>query len=161
MKLSKFSAKIHIDNNWSAAKAALIVTGMGNYSDPYIIEDLVIDGGGSGSGIWIENSSVYFRIENCTIYNSFYGIRLTVTNNGALIENNGSNNDYGIYLWDSDNNTLIDNNIWNSTYNGIHISNSDDNNLSGNRVWTSTIYNGISLDYSNNNNRDWRYYKYT
>lgn len=35
------------------------------YSNPYVIEYLVIDGGYSGSCILIEYSEVYFIIENC------------------------------------------------------------------------------------------------
>ncbi|GAH45404.1 unnamed protein product, partial [marine sediment metagenome] len=69
-KISAVSRKIHIDNNWSAAKAAGICTGNGTYSEPYVIEDLVIDGGHSGSCILIENSTVFVKIENCTLVNS-------------------------------------------------------------------------------------------
>ena len=69
-KTSMISGKIHINNNWSAAKAAGICTGNGTYSEPYIIEDLEIDAGGSGSGILIENSDVYVKIENCTVSDS-------------------------------------------------------------------------------------------
>ncbi|MFX0142160.1 MAG: hypothetical protein ACFFDN_51455 [Candidatus Hodarchaeota archaeon] len=49
------SGKIHIDNNWTAAKSAGICTGNGTYSEPYVIDDFIIDGGGSGSCILIEN----------------------------------------------------------------------------------------------------------
>lgn len=154
LRLSKVSGKIYINGNseWLTFKNDGNCTGNGTYSDPYIIEDLVIDGGGSGSGILIENSDVYFRIENSTVYNSYYGIRLNFANNGTLIENNCSDNSYGIYLWYSDNNTLIDNNIWNSLYNGFYINNSDDNYFSGNKVWNTLIYSGTALLYSNRNN---------
>ncbi|GAG58863.1 unnamed protein product, partial [marine sediment metagenome] len=70
LKISAVSGKIHIDNNWSAAEAAGICTGAGTYSEPYVIEDLVIDGEGSGSCILIENSDVYFIITNCIVNNS-------------------------------------------------------------------------------------------
>ena len=43
VKLSEVSGKIHIDNNWTDAKDAGICTGNGTYSEPYVIEDLVID----------------------------------------------------------------------------------------------------------------------
>ena len=60
LKLSAISGKIHIINNsgWVDFRNAGNCTGNGTYSDPYVIEDLVIDGGGSGSCILIENSSV-------------------------------------------------------------------------------------------------------
>ena len=71
LKNSLTSGKIHINNNWSNARDTGICSGSGIYSDPYVIEDLIIDCGGSGSGIFIENSKIsYFIIRNCTIYNS-------------------------------------------------------------------------------------------
>ena len=45
LQISAVSGKIHINNNWSAAKSAGIATGSGTYSDPYVIEDLIIDEG--------------------------------------------------------------------------------------------------------------------
>ncbi|HEC37011.1 hypothetical protein LCGC14_1428130 [marine sediment metagenome] len=108
LKISAVSGKIHIKSkslldDWTDAKNAGIVTGNGTYSEPYIIEDLVIDAGGSGSGILIEFSfDVYFKIENCTVYNSKgiseapgyleAGINLFYVSNGSLINNNVSNN---------------------------------------------------------------------
>lgn len=47
LHLSLISKKIHINNNWTDAETTGICTGNGTYSNPYIIEDLVIDGGGS------------------------------------------------------------------------------------------------------------------
>ncbi|MFX1587277.1 MAG: hypothetical protein ACFFC1_03900, partial [Promethearchaeota archaeon] len=86
---SALSERIHIDNNWTDAKVAGICTGSGTYSDPFIIKDLEIDGGGAGNGIWIQNSDAYFKIENCTVYNSGSekgdaGIRLESVSNGTL-----------------------------------------------------------------------------
>ncbi|MFX1587636.1 MAG: hypothetical protein ACFFC1_05750 [Promethearchaeota archaeon] len=47
VKLSKLSGKIHIDNNISAVKVKGAYKGSDTYADLYIIEDLVIDGGGA------------------------------------------------------------------------------------------------------------------
>ena len=66
-KISQLSKRIHIDNNWSEAKIAGICTGLGTYGDPYIIQDLFINGNGTGNGITITSKNDYFRIENCTI----------------------------------------------------------------------------------------------
>lgn len=151
---SEFSERIHINNNWTEAWEAGICTGNGIYSDPYIIEDLVIDGGGQGYCILIENSNVYFKIENCTVYNSglsfgFAGIKLSNTTNGQLIENNCSTNNLnGIRLDDSYNNNIT-RNILNNNYNGIYLIDSDNNNLSGNTA--SNIDFGIYLLRSHNN----------
>lgn len=132
------SGKIHIKNNWSDAVVAGIATGSGTFSDPYVIKDLIIDGGGSGVGILIERSkNFYFRIENCTIINSGTGIRLKLVNNGTIYRNNISFNTNGIYVsgvsfsLDRDdwllnfllnkNNTILENVANNNSENGIYI----------------------------------------
>jgi hypothetical protein len=72
LKLSDVDSKIYISGNsgWVDFKNAGNCTGSGSDSDPYVIEDLVIDSGGPGNIIEIEDSYVYFKIENCTIYNT-------------------------------------------------------------------------------------------
>ena len=101
LDLSAVSGKIVIINNsgWVAFRSTGNCTGNGTYSEPYVIEDLVIDGEDSGSCILIENSGVYFKIENCTIYNSYAGIRLSNVSNSLIITNNCSSNSNGILLW--------------------------------------------------------------
>ena len=136
LKNSAVSEKIHIDNNWTAVKSAGICTGNGLYSDPYIIEDLVIDAEGSGSCILIENSDVYFRIENCTLYKSGSGwidagIRLVYVNKSRLIDNNCSSNYVGIQLCNSTANT-ISGNTANDNHYGIDLRDSNNNIISGN-----------------------------
>ena len=161
LKLSKVSGKIHIINNsgWVAFRSAGNCTGQGTYSDSYVIEDLVIDGGGSGSCIWIEDSNVYFKIENCTVYNSGgssgnAGIRLSKVNNSQLINNNCSSNHLGIYL-DSSNNNTISGNIANNNGGdidgfGIYLYSSNNNTISGNTANNNTNF-GIFLGESNYN----------
>ncbi|MFX1570683.1 MAG: NosD domain-containing protein [Promethearchaeota archaeon] len=117
-------SKIHINEsgvnslNWS--QTALVkwwCMGSGTYSNPYLIEDLIIDAKNLGSGIFIENSNDYFIIRNCTVYNAgsvWYeaGIRLQSVSNGTIFENKVSNNNYdGIYLIDSSNNTISENTV--------------------------------------------------
>jgi parallel beta-helix repeat protein len=152
LKISAVSGPIYIDDtnpssNWSIAKNAGICTGNGTYSEPYIIEDLVIDGGGSGSCIWIENSNVYFRVENCTVYNSggYYtaGIRLISVNNSRLINNNCSFNFRGIFLESCNNNTISGNYASNNEY-GINLDTSNNNIISGNVLNSNDRY-GIDL----------------
>ena len=142
VKISAVSGRIHIDNNWSAAKIAGICTGNGTYSEPYVIEDFVIDVGGVGSGILIENSEVYFRIENCTIYNAVgiwhAGIKLSYVNNSQLINNNFSSNYNGIRLEYSNRNSVLGNFMSNNG--GILLAWSDNNTLSGNTVNKAGYY---------------------
>ena len=131
LKFSIVSGKIHIDNNWSAVEAAGICTGNGTYSNPYVIEDLIIDGGGSGSCILIENSDVYFKIKNCTVYNSV-GIKLYNVDNGQIINNNCTRGYTGIYLEKSNNNTISGNTVSNHKKGIFLIYHCDSNTISGN-----------------------------
>ena len=180
LKISAVSEKIHIINNsgWVVFRSAGNCTGNGTYSEPYIIKDLVIDGGGLGDCIFIENSNLYFRIENCTIYNSGFnwaGIKLKSVSNGTLFNNTASNNnqhgilldgsninnitenyannnfDDGINLQDSDRNNISGNIVVNNNINGINVANSRYNDIIGNEVQRNTEY-GINLPDSRSNN---------
>jgi parallel beta-helix repeat protein len=148
-KIQGLSGKIHIINNsgWVDFKNAGNCTGNGTYSDPYIIEDLEIDGEGSGYCIFIENSDVYFRIENCTLYNSAgspttddAAIRLLNVDNSQLINNNCSSNVLGLNLVYCDNNTISENIINNNSWSGMRLIESNHNIISGNSVNNNTNY---------------------
>lgn len=153
LKISALSAPIYIDDNdpssnWSVALDIGICTGNGTYSEPYVIEDLIINGEGSGTGIHIMNSNVYFRIENCTIYNFLHGIQLGYVSNGTLSNNNCSFIDgYGILVRNSNNNSIIENiasyNSW-----GIGLVFCDENIISENNV----SHNGEGISLVGNNN---------
>ena len=155
LRIVAISGKIHIDDdspsiNWTVAKKDGICTGNGTYSDPYIIEDLEIDGGGSGSCILIKNSEVYFRIENCTLFNCGYdfydaGIKLVNVNNGQILNNNCSNNNIrGILLRYSNNSIISGNTVNNNNMYGIALYGSHNNTISGNTI--SNTYIGIILE---------------
>jgi len=175
LKVSILSGKIHIDNNWTDARDAGICSGSGSNSDPYIIQGLEIDAGGTGNGIFIASSSVYFIIRNCRIYNSGdAGIRLVSVDNAQLVGNNIYSNDYGIYLSSSDYNSISGNIIHNNYDDGIRLSgqnntisgntiNDNDGNgielyfgyyntISGNIINFNYFYGGIYSSYSNGNN---------
>ena len=154
LKVSKISGKIHIDDtnptmNWSVAKKDGICTGNGTYSEPYVIEDLVINGGGSGDCILIENSDVYFRIENCTVYNSaiypvieqpwnhFAGIRLKSVNNSLLLDNDCSSNNDGIHV---------------GGFNNTIAGNIANNNNNGSGIFVDGFKNTVTGNTANNNN---------
>ena len=148
LKISKISGPIHINNNWSAAKAEGICSGNGTFSEPYVLEDLVIDSEVSGSCILIENSEEYFKIENCTIYNSGVsypnsGISLRNVTNAQLIDNKCSSNYNGIHLNNSYNNTISENTANSNKHYGITLGYSDNNTISGNTA--SNNYYGIGL----------------
>lgn len=143
------SGTIHINTDmaWIDAKLAGIVTGGGTYSDPFVIEDLVIDAGGSGSGILIENSFVYARIENCTIYNGDTGISLFNSANNLILRNNVNNTNFGIRLRNSGNFTILGNKAYNNEYYGISLVSSSEINVIGNIVHHNN-YAGIHVEES-------------
>lgn len=112
LKISAISVKVHINNNWSDAKIAGICIGDGTESNPYLIEDLEIDGGGVGSCILVENTSEYFTIKNCSLSNcgsDTYdaGIKLIFVQHGTLYNNLvTSPSAYGIILHKCINNVV-------------------------------------------------------
>ena len=138
LKISAVSGKIHIINNsgWVEFRNAGNCTGSGNYTHPYIIKDLVIDGGDSGSCILIENSDVYFKIENCTLFNSdTSGLYLKNVSNGKILNNNCSFNNNGIQTSFSKNNTILGNIANNNSFYGIYLtSECNDTKVVGNRA---------------------------
>ena len=151
MKTSAISDRIHIDNNWTAAKDAGICTGNGTYSEPYVIEDIVINGGGEGNCIKIENSSVHFKIENVTTYNSGWGIALWFSSNGEISGNLIYDCTCGILLiGDNEGNKILENIIINNTT-GMGIGEMDFGIVSGNIV-SNSGYIGLYIASSNNCN---------
>ncbi|MFX1394261.1 MAG: hypothetical protein ACFFAH_11865, partial [Promethearchaeota archaeon] len=98
--------------NWLWAVSQPWCSGSGFKSDPYVIENLVIDCQNSHSGIVIEESqnsmfNEYFRIQNNIIYNvgdtdsNSAGIKIYKTRDGEIINNNISSSrdgNYGIHL---------------------------------------------------------------
>ncbi|MEJ2250859.1 MAG: NosD domain-containing protein [Candidatus Lokiarchaeota archaeon] len=106
-------------HNWTWAESQPWCTGSGTLNKPYIIQNLTINAFGD-YGIEIQNSNVYFVIQNCTISNANEGIYLDTVNNSLIIDNNCSNNEEGIYLEYGDNNNII-HNIINNGLMGIDL----------------------------------------
>ncbi|GAG88462.1 unnamed protein product, partial [marine sediment metagenome] len=93
------------DYTWEEAVDEEWCSGSGTWSDPYIIQNLVIDGKDTGTCLLIRNSNVPFVVKNCRIYNAgssgayYAGIYLYKTSNGKIINNTiGTNMASGIYL---------------------------------------------------------------
>jgi len=153
--------KIYINGITTWASASINFdwcSGVGTLSDPYIIEDCVIDGGNSGSCIFIENSDVSFIIRNCTLFNSGNeslnaGILLNNVSNSKLLDNNCSFNlNSGIYLNNSRYNTLSGNTINNNSNNGFALSETYLELLNNSDTVRFSQYSGIYLEKSNHNN---------
>jgi len=159
-KISVNSEPIHIDgdnpsSNWMVAKNAGICTGNGSYSEPYVIKDLIINGGGVGSCILIENSFVYLKIENCSVSNSGQnypdaGIQLSDVSNALIIDNNCSSNLGGIRFFGGSNNT-ISKNFADNNYNGLTINYSNGTKILENNL-ISNNYGIVFSPECNNNN---------
>ncbi len=155
---------IHIkDDNWSATLFPWIKIGLGTKISPHFIENVTINAGGMGSGILIENSKEYFRIKNCTFYNSGLfadleifqidaGIELVNTSNGLLINDSFSDTRVGIALInDCHNNTILGNKANKNVDYGITLlDNCHNNTIMGNILYNNDVA-GVYLSNSNNN----------
>ena len=142
-----------------------VIGGSGTKSDPYVISGWNIDAHGGGSAIYIGNTTAYFIVENCILFNTtyrsypyFYGTGLMLYNvTNGTIDNNTiyDNSGYGISLYSSNNNTISNNTISNNSKLGIYIYNSPMNTFTGNKFKNSGILiNAYSLDVFTTQNID-------
>lgn len=160
LKSSANSGKIHINNNWTATKTAGICTGEGTESNPYLLENLIIDAGGVGHAIHIENTTEYFKIENCTLLNSGVifgdaGMRLDNVIRGQIINNTMYYNSHGMIIWSSLDLKIIRNRVLFNEY-GVEIIFTNDsifylNTFMENDVyqfffqWSTNQYNSLDM----------------
>jgi len=141
-------------STWSYINATFPwCNGNGSWINPYIIENVIIDGEGSPC-VEIFDSSVFFVFRNCTFYNSgFISDIVTFNNvaNGTLDYCNISQaiNGDGIFLLNSENNT-VSNSYFDSTFNSINIRTSDNITILNNIITSSDHYGIYAWDNSNN-----------
>ena len=154
-------APIHITSNSDFASQASANgwPGDGTQGNPYMIDGYDIDGQGGTYCIWIENTSVWFVIRNCKLWNATstvsepYGTGICLKNvqHGTLANNNCSGNSYGISLYSSSNyNNITNNNCSGNSY-GISLYSSSNNNITNNNC-SGNSWGGIYLHSSSNNN---------
>jgi len=147
--------RIHVDNNWSLTESTYDwCTGGGTPGNPYIIENVTIDAQGLGSCIYIEDTTEYFIIQNCTLMNSKASPDATImlynADNGKVIDNNCTDNDgTGVYVYSSSNILVEDNNLVNNNV-GITLSYCYNSIVSKNYIQDSN-WHGIYLWDSDNN----------
>jgi parallel beta-helix repeat protein len=158
------SSVIHVDND--AQLASLISSngwsGTGTISNPYIIENLLINASGGPNAVFIGNTSAYIIVRYCSLSGAVYsslpfragcGIALYHARNATVENNYCSWNKNGIWLYSSSGIILSNNDCTGNEYgigtyswsNGNTISN---NNCSGNKY-------GIYAHQSNYSNISW------
>jgi len=136
---------------WEEASNKSWCKGSGTWIDPYIIENVSINGQNTFSCIEIRASNRHFIVRNCKFYNGSTGIKLTNATNGLLLINNCSNNiENGIYLSQSQNITISENLANNIINFGISIEYSNNNTVSEN-IANYNNKSGIKLYFSNYN----------
>ena len=150
IRTSANSKIIIINNNYELNQTA--TSGYGTLINPYIIEDLTINGNGSLYCILINNTDKYFILKDCILFNSTYGILINnVTNSQIFVSFMYSNINAGIFLKDSNNITITGNSVYANNDYGIKIENTNHSNIIENSLWDN-VFAGIYLDNSITNN---------
>lgn len=129
--------------------------GSGTIEDPYIINNVFINGRNQNNCVTISDTSVYFIIQNCFFNNSkdyytFAGIYLENVENSKVLNNILLFHHNGIKLLSSYNN-LIKDNLLEFCYSGIHLSASSYNTISNNKAKFNE-FRGISVLHDSNFN---------
>ena len=133
-------------HNWTWAESQDWCNGLGTWGSPYIIENVTINCNNTDYGITIRDSSAYFRIQNCTIFNSDLdsgdaAIRLLYLSKGTIY-NNTLSKVGGIYTLQADNISISENIIKDNLNVGIYTSSSDDIKIIDN-TFTNNSYHAI------------------
>ncbi|MGV9171404.1 MAG: NosD domain-containing protein [Promethearchaeia archaeon] len=153
--------------------------GNGTYAKPYVIQGVKIDGGGTSNCIEIRNTNKYFEISDSLLINggsSSSGIYLNNVENGTLYNNTVKSNGYGIRLIDSNNFTISENALLNNKY-GIKIEGESSSDLDltiwqnyfiyselyqiADETLNSTLTNGTVGNYWSNINRPFEAVNFT
>jgi len=127
------------DFTWTQAFNQIAwITGSGTSGDPYVIDNIIINGQNSGSCIEIGNSNAYLTIQNSEFTNSASGlldagIKLDTANNIELYNDNSTfNNAFGIILYYSQYIDISYCTVNNNSKDGIYLFESDNNDISNN-----------------------------
>ncbi len=141
------------DYTWAQAVLEDWCSGSGTLNNPYIIENVTIDGQKLSTCLTIQNSNVHFKIQNCNFKNSSIGgpnsgIRLINASNGKILGNNNTNSPNGIILDDCTYIIIEDNNFLDLNAYGINVLYSNFIQITENFINLSA-YGGINLIHSN------------
>jgi len=142
---------------WSQVSQFAWCSGLGSYTDPYLLADLSIDAQSIGSGILIEHSyDKYFIISGCTIMNAeasggHAGVEFNWVRNGTIIQNICIENYIGIFVSYSENITISQNDVIDNLGTGIVVYQSKRNFVIDNDQWGSRYYGLMINTFSDNN----------
>lgn len=164
--MTRFSSSCHeqirINSNADFASMAASegLTGDGTQTSPWLIKGYDITGTGYGYCIYIGNTTNYFIIENCTLYDATgnyhwpyfveAAIHLYKVENGAIKNCTITKNDNGIYLYYTNRTTINNNNLSNNSF-GIYFRDTSNYNL----IVNNSFFNcegGIYISYHSSNN---------
>ena len=141
---------ISITSNYAFQSLSLVNSwpGDGTAGNPYIISDYVFNGTGSGSGISIQNTDVYFKITNTSVSNFLYAFYFNNVTNGIIDNSSATFGANCIYIANSKN-VIINNTVsYNNTAVAINIGNSNNITASNNVGYYSNY--AIYLSSTNN-----------
>ncbi len=128
------------------------VSGNGTFNNPYVIANLKIDSNGNDSCILIENTTAYFRVENCLLrYSLDTGIHLNQVGNGDLFNNYFENNVRGIQIEESAEINIAGNIIYGTSQNALVVRDSYNCTILANDITCTTNY-ALYLDTSHHCN---------
>jgi len=147
----RISSNENISINGNFELSQISSSGNGTELNPYVIEDLMINGQNDIYCMLIENTDKYFVIENCSFFNASFGLWFYNVTYGNVESNLVYQNlNVGIYLNCSYNCTFYYNNVESNKDSGITLYNSSNNNFVLNNI-NFNFKNGIILNKSHNN----------
>ncbi|MFX1420267.1 MAG: nitrous oxide reductase family maturation protein NosD [Promethearchaeota archaeon] len=141
-------------HNWTWAEDQDWCSGSGTSNNPYIIENLLINGNNLSNCIEIHNSDKFLIIRDCTVFNSSLsesdpgaGIFLENVSNSKLIDNECNYNAYGIFMEQCTLNNITRNSASFNTWAGFHLNLCDNitisNNVANNNV--GVVYESVGI----------------
>jgi len=146
---------------WEELKSEGLCIGFGLEHNPYIIYNQIIDAQGGSYGISIGDGSeedVWFRIENCFIYNATIGINLGYITHASICYNNITLVETGIDIdtnWFANSIKIYGNHIYNVSEYGIRLLNLPEGQIFDNRIehcrrYGLNILGGMFMEFENN-----------
>jgi len=132
---------IRINNNTEFNATNGVNSGSGISSNPYIIDNWIIDGTNNGSCIYIGNTTKHFVIRNCSL------------NNASGFPTTQYFYDSSVMLYNTTNGTTHNNTFWGSRF-GVYLDKSNYQNITTNKIaaqyGVGGRYSNYSIIYNNN-----------